>query len=78
MTGALGPLQQYGVVGSLTWSVQAIDAQSTRLTWTYAVGGYADPPLSELAGPVDGVLSAQLQRLVRYSATGSPGVAHAK
>jgi hypothetical protein len=78
LSGGLGPLQQFGVAGSLTWTLESTAKQSTRVTWIYVVGGYSDPPLSELAAPVDAVLSQQLQRLVRYSATGSPGEIHVK
>ncbi len=69
--GALGPLQELGVLGSMTWQIDAADGGS-RISLTYNVGGYADEPLSEWAAIVDEVLGSQLQRLLRFAATGNP------
>jgi hypothetical protein len=61
---ALGPLQELGVAGSLTWQVAAGGqaAQST-LTMTYVVGGYSAGGLDKLAPLVDQVLSQHVQFL---------------
>jgi hypothetical protein len=71
LSGALGPLQEFGVTGSLTWQIDAAGAGS-RLTMTYSVGGYADRPLADWAPIVDQVLGTQVKRLGRYVNTGTP------
>ncbi|MBL8548579.1 MAG: SRPBCC family protein [Hyphomonadaceae bacterium] len=70
LDGALGPLQEMGVVGILTMTLAAEGAR-TRLTWTYRVVGPGGD-LSQLAAPVDAVVGQQFARLVRYAETGSP------
>jgi uncharacterized protein YndB with AHSA1/START domain len=62
VSGALGPLQELGVSGSLTWSLQA-SGSGTTATVTYAVGGYAPGGLDTLAAIVDQVIGTQLTRL---------------
>jgi hypothetical protein len=71
MIGALGPLQNFGVTGSLTWQIEAAGGGS-RITMTYNVGGFADEPLSDWAEIVDEVLVGQAKRLGRFVETGSP------
>jgi hypothetical protein len=62
MTGGLGPLGLMGVNGNMTW--EFFDAEEgTRVRFTYAVGGYRDGGLLELAEPVDGVISEALDLL---------------
>ena len=70
LEGALGPLQELGVTGHMSWSL-APTAAGTQITMTYAVGGYAARPLSELAALVDEVLGVQVHRLERLLNTGS-------
>lgn len=60
--GALGPLQESGVSGSLTWALQAA-GNGTTATVTYSVGGYAPGGLDALAPIVDQVIGQQLTRL---------------
>ena len=60
--GGLGPLQAVAVTGALTVQLEATTG-GTRLTMTYAVGGYAPQGLQNIAGPVDGVLVQQMARL---------------
>ncbi|MGE3403173.1 MAG: SRPBCC family protein [Vicinamibacterales bacterium] len=60
--GALGPLQELGVSGSLTWALQAAGSGTTA-TVTYVVGGYAPGGLDTLAAVVDQVIGTQLTRL---------------
>ena len=74
LSGALGPLQQFGVNGALTWQIEVAGGGS-RITLTYNVGGYADRPLSEWAPLVDEVLSTQAKRFGRFITTGSPEAA---
>ncbi len=70
LQGALGPLQEFAVNGSMTVDLAEVD-QETRLTWTYCVGGYRPGGLADLAQPVDGVLLAQFQRLKKLAETGT-------
>ena len=65
MAGGLGPLQQMGVSGALTFSFDEKD-DGTEITLTYVVTGSAFQQLDQIAGPVDGVLADQLERLTRY------------
>ena len=56
---ALGPLQELGVSGSMTWQIAASGPGST-VTMTYVVGGHAPGGLDKLAAVVDQVLSQQV------------------
>jgi hypothetical protein len=69
--GGLGPLQEMGVNGVLTFTVAPHEAGS-RLTMTYRVAGDGALNLDRLAPLVDSVLMEQFGRLARYSASGSP------
>jgi uncharacterized protein YndB with AHSA1/START domain len=71
VVGGLGPLQDMGVSGVLTFTV-APHADGAKLTMTYRVAGDAGLRLDQIAAPVDGVLMEQFGRLTRYSASGSP------
>ena len=59
--GGLGPLQELAVHGAMTVAFEA-DGPSTKVTMTYAVGGFAPSGLGSLAPIVDGVLGAQMLR----------------
>jgi uncharacterized protein YndB with AHSA1/START domain len=65
LSTALGPLQELGVAGSMTWQVAA-SGQGSTLTMTYAVSGYMPGGLDTLAAPVDGVLREQVALLKAY------------
>jgi len=71
LIGALGPLQEFGITGALTWQIDAAGGGS-KITMTYNVGGFADRPLSDWAPIVDEVLGVQAQRLGRYVTAGNP------
>jgi len=71
LSGALGPLQDFGVNGVLTWSIEPAGGGS-RITVTYNVGGFADRPLADWAPIVDEVIGSQLKRLARYITQGNP------
>jgi hypothetical protein len=71
LSGALGPLQEFAITGSLTWTIEVAGGGS-RITLHYTAGGYADRPLSEWAPLVDSVLATQLERLGRFVSTGNP------
>jgi len=59
---ALGPLQELGVTGSMTWQI-APSGKGATVTMTYAVGGYVAGGLDKLADPVDQVLAQQIALL---------------
>lgn len=69
--GGLGPLQEMGVNGVLTFMV-APHADGAKLTMTYRVTGDPSQNLGAIAAPVDSVLMEQFRRLTRYSASGRP------
>jgi hypothetical protein len=71
LSGALGPLQDFGVSGVLTWNIEPAGGGS-KITLTYNVGGFADRPLADWAPIVDEVIGDQLKRLTRYITQGNP------
>lgn len=68
--GGLGPLQELGATGVLTFTV-APHASGARLTMTYRVSGDPSLGFEAMAPLVDQVLMEQFGRLSRYSAVGS-------
>ena len=70
LTGGLGPLGLMGVTGNMTWEFDDADV-GTRMTFTYAVGGYRPGGLDEIAAPVDAVIGDALHRLKRHIETGN-------
>ena len=71
LTGGLGPLQELGASGTMSFVLKPREGGST-LEYRYAVSGFTESGLQRLAGPVDQVQLAQLRRLQRYLATGIP------
>jgi uncharacterized protein YndB with AHSA1/START domain len=71
MRGALGPLQEQAVVGTITWTLTDTGSR-TRLEMTYVVGGYMRGGLEPVAKIVDSVLATQVQRLKQYIESGRP------
>ena len=71
MTGGLGPLGLRGVDGNMTWEFDDADG-GTRVRFSYAVGGYMDGGLDQIAGGVDYVIGDALTRLKAYVETGNP------
>lgn len=69
LEGALGPLQTMGVYGVMVIALEAADG-GTLLTVDYRVTGASDSQLDAIATPVDGVLTAQFERLKRLAETG--------
>lgn len=67
---ALGPLQELGVSGVLTFTI-APHASGAKITMTYRVAGDAGLGLDQIAPLVDTVLTEQFGRLVRFSSSGS-------
>jgi uncharacterized protein YndB with AHSA1/START domain len=76
LRGGLGPLQGEAVSGTLTWEIGQ-EGEATTITATYAVHGYVAGGLAGWAGPVDGVIRQQVERLGRWVDTGSPTMAEA-
>ena len=64
MSGALGPMQEAGVTGTLTFELKAA-GEGTQITLSYSAGGYFQGGLQALAAPVDQVLGAQMAGLVK-------------
>lgn len=74
LRGALGPLQAHGVDGSMVWTFEeGEDDGLLDITVTYRVGGYLPEGMDYWAGPVDGVITEQADRLAALLNTGSPG-----
>ena len=71
LEGALGPLQALGINGVLTFALAPKEG-GTTLVVTYRVAGNEGSGLQQLAGPVDGVITEQVRRLVAYVETGKP------
>jgi uncharacterized protein YndB with AHSA1/START domain len=61
LQGALGPLQEMGIAGSLTFAFKQ-EGEGTRVTMTYVVGGHAARGLEGIQKPVDMVLGQALSR----------------
>ncbi len=66
IAGSLGPLQEAGVSGAMTWLMEK-GGSGSKLTFTYSAGGYYPGGLDQLASIVDGVLTHQAQLLKAYS-----------
>jgi uncharacterized protein YndB with AHSA1/START domain len=71
VVGGLGPLQELGATGVLTFTV-APDPGGAKITMLYRVSGDPGLELAALAPLVDAVLMEQFGRLARFSASGSP------
>ena len=71
LDAALGPLQQTGASGALTFSFEAT-AEGTRIVQTYNVGGMAPGLPAQWAPAVDQVQGVQLARLARFVDAGAP------
>ena len=71
LTGGLGPLGLMGVNGNMTWEFEGVEG-GTKVTFTYAVGGYRPDGLESISGPVDDVIGEQLARLKAQIETGDP------
>ena len=71
LNGGLGPMQDMGVAGSLTFALSEA-AGKTTIVLTYKVGGYLAGGLDAMAKPADGMLSGSMQRLKRFIDTGTP------
>lgn len=64
--GSLGPLQEMGVTGAMTWQF-AKAPEGTTITFTYVVGGFPTMPFEKIAPLVDGVMAGQMKALKAYA-----------
>lgn len=71
LDGALGPLQEQALKGTLNFWIRSDEAGATRLDVEYRVNGVAASGLDALAPQVDTMLAGQIARLVNYIGTGS-------
>jgi len=69
--GAFGPLQEMGAAGVLTFTISP-NASGANIVMTYRVSGEPGLGLDQIAPLVDGVMTEQFGRLVRYTQTGTP------
>jgi uncharacterized protein YndB with AHSA1/START domain len=69
MSGALGPLQEHAIVGTMTWMLSEAGVRTT-VEMTYVVGGYMRGGVEPVVKIVDQVLGGQVQRLKRYIESG--------
>ncbi|HVK81991.1 MAG TPA: ATPase [Verrucomicrobiae bacterium] len=67
---ALGPLQELGVSGVLTFTIEP-HASGAKIKMSYRVAGDAGLGLDQIAPVVDTVLMEQFGRLIRFSTSGS-------
>jgi len=71
LLGALGPLQEMGVTGVLTFTIVS-DPRGAKITLRYRVSGDPGISLDRVAPAVDAVLAEQFARLARYTNSGTP------
>lgn len=71
LAGAIGPLQEAAVTGTMTWSLSQA-GEGTSVDMTYTVGGFRVGGFRDLPTVVDGVLRGQLGRLKAFVETGRP------
>jgi hypothetical protein len=66
MQGALGPLQSEAVIGTLTVAMEpAKDSKTTKVSFSYVVGGYMRYKVTEIAPAVDKVLGEQFKNMLQ-------------
>jgi len=71
LIGGLGPLQEMGVTGVMTFTVAPLP-NGAKITMDYSVSGDSGRALNSIATPVDSVLMEQFGRLTRYTGSGTP------
>jgi len=71
LTGAIGPLQEAALAGTMTWNLQQTGG-GTTVEMTYVVGGFRAGGFRDIPTVVDGVLRGQLARLKALVETGRP------
>jgi hypothetical protein len=68
MSGALGPMQGFGIAGVLTFELKPREA-GTEIAMTYSAGGYFQGGLQTMAEPADHMLAAQFANLKKLFTT---------
>ena len=71
LSGAIGPLQEAALTGTMTWTLSQAEA-GTTVELTYTVGGFRVGGFRDIPTVVDGVLHGQLSRLKAFVETGRP------
>ena len=71
LTGAIGPLQEAALTGTMTWNL-AQAGGGTTVELTYTVGGFRAGGFRDMPTVVDGVLRGQLARLKALVEIGRP------
>jgi len=71
LSGAIGPLQEAALAGTLTWNLSPA-GNGTTVEMSYAVGGFRPAGFRDIPAVVDGVLRGQLARLKAFIETGRP------
>ena len=71
LTGAIGPLQEAALAGTMTWNLSQAGG-GTTVELIYTVGGFRAGGFRDLPTVVDGVLRGQLTRLKAFVETGRP------
>ena len=71
MTGAIGPLQQVGISGAMTFKLTPVNG-GTRVDFSYVATGYVPQGMNTLAPMVDKVLMEANSRLRNYIDFGEP------
>jgi uncharacterized protein YndB with AHSA1/START domain len=71
LTGAIGPLQEAALAGTMTWTLSQT-ASGTTVELIYAVGGFRPGGFRDIPTVVDAVLRGQLARLKAFIETGRP------
>jgi uncharacterized protein YndB with AHSA1/START domain len=71
LTGAIGPLQEAALVGTMTWTLLQTSG-GTAVEVSYTVGGFRAGGFRDIPTVVDGVLRGQLARLRAFVETGRP------
>jgi uncharacterized protein YndB with AHSA1/START domain len=71
LTGAIGPLQEAALTGTMTWNLLQAGG-GTTVELSYAVGGFRAGGFRDITTVVDGVLRGQLARLKAFVETGRP------
>jgi uncharacterized protein YndB with AHSA1/START domain len=71
LSGAIGPLQEAALAGTMTWNLSQA-GNATTVDMSYSVGGFRAGGFRDIPTVVDGVLRGQLARLKAFVETGRP------
>jgi uncharacterized protein YndB with AHSA1/START domain len=71
LSGAIGPLQEAALTGTMTWNLSEAGG-GTTVELIYTAGGFRVGGFRDIPTVVDGVLRGQLARLKAFVETGHP------